>query len=49
MGHAGIDSFRFTGRLGGRRLKSGAYRLLATPLTLTKAGRARSASFQIVK
>ncbi len=49
VGRRGVDSFRFTGRIGGRRLRPGPYRLLATPLTPPKAGRARSASFRIVK
>jgi CSLREA domain-containing protein len=45
-GKAGTNRFRFTGRLRGRRLRAGRYRLLATP---PKPGRARSVAFRIVR
>ncbi|MFL5781327.1 MAG: hypothetical protein ACJ760_08445 [Thermoleophilaceae bacterium] len=44
----GTNSFRFTGRIAGQKLKAGKYRLLATPSTGGKTGRAASVSFQIV-
>jgi hypothetical protein len=46
-GVAGVNSFRFTGRLQGRRLKRGKYELVATPSAGGKTGRAKSAPFQI--
>ena len=46
---AGTNRFRFTGRLRGRRLTPGGYRLVATPTAGGKAGRAASASFRIIK
>jgi hypothetical protein len=48
-GNAGTNSFRFTGRLAGRKLRSGNYQLVATPSAAGKPGRATSASFRIVK
>jgi hypothetical protein len=47
-GSAGANSFRFTGRLAGRKLKPGKYQLLATPGTGAKTGQAASASFRII-
>jgi hypothetical protein len=47
-GSAGANSFRFTGRLKGRKLKPGMYQLVATPRTGAKTGRAVSASFRII-
>jgi hypothetical protein len=47
-GSAGANSFRFTGRLAGHKLKPGKYRLVATPSAGAKTGRAASASFQII-
>jgi|GEM_PF-1494569 len=50
QGKAGANSFRFTGRWGGHKLKSGSYRLRA--VATSPAGRAsspRRASFRIVK
>jgi hypothetical protein len=47
-GHAGTNSSRFTGRLNGRRLPLGPYRLIPTPLAGTKLGRSVGASFLII-
>ena len=47
-GSAGANSFRFTGRLAGHKLKAGKYRLVATPSVGGKIGRAASVPFQIV-
>lgn len=41
----GTDRFTFSGRMGGRALKPGRYRLLATP----GAGRTVRATFEVVK
>ena len=47
-GHAGANSFHFTGRLRGRKLTPGRYRLLATPLAADGAtGKSARASFRI--
>ena len=46
---AGTNSFRFTGRLGARKLTPGSYRLIATPLISAKPGRPASASFRIIR
>jgi hypothetical protein len=43
-GPAGQNKFKFSGRLGGKRLKPGAYRLVGTA-----GGATRRASFKIVK
>jgi hypothetical protein len=48
-GKAGANSFRFTGRLAGHRLKPGKYQLVATPSAGGRTGRAASASFRIIK
>jgi hypothetical protein len=48
-GNAGVNHLRFTGRLDGAKLKVGKYSLVATPSTSAGAGRAASASFQIVQ
>ncbi len=42
---AGTDRFTFSGRIGGRALKPGRYRLLATP----GAGRTVRATFGVIK
>jgi hypothetical protein len=47
-GVAGANSFRFSGRLAGRRLTPGRYRLLVTPSAGGKAGQGAAASFRIV-
>jgi hypothetical protein len=46
-GLAGANSFRFTGRLGGKTLKPGTYALVATPMANGKAGHAATATFRI--
>lgn len=46
---AGANFFRFTGRLSGRKLAPGQYRLLATPVAGGKTGRAASAAFRVIK
>ena len=46
---AGVNSFGFSGRLGGRRLKPGSYRLVATPSANGRTGRPVSARFRVVK
>ena len=48
-GVASTNKFRFTGRLNGKRLAPGKYRLVATPTANGKTGRAASASFKIVR
>jgi hypothetical protein len=49
IGSAGVNRFRFTGRLDGRELAVGSYRLIATPAALGEVGRATTAVFRIVK
>jgi hypothetical protein len=46
-GAAGGNSFRFTGRLRGRTLRPGRYRLVATPTADGNSGLARSTGFRI--
>ncbi len=47
---AGVERFRFSGRVDGRKLSPGAYRLTATPRNAAgKSGAALSASFTIVR
>ena len=46
---AGPNSFRFNGRLGGRKLKPGTYRLVATPAAGPTKGKAAAATFRIKK
>jgi hypothetical protein len=48
-GAAGSNSFSFTGRLRGRRLKPGRYRLVATPSAGGVKGSPISTAFRIVK
>jgi hypothetical protein len=48
-GSAGTNRFRFMGRIGGRKLTPGAYRLLATPTANGVRGRRTSAPFHIVR
>ncbi len=48
-GVAGKNSFHFTGRLRGRRLKPGRYRLVATPSANGKTGNPTSTGFRIVR
>jgi hypothetical protein len=46
---AGADRFTFTGRLTGRPLTPGRYRLVATPTANGHTGTASRASFRILK
>jgi hypothetical protein len=46
---AGANRVRFTGRVRGRKLKSGAYRLTLTPKADGKTGRTITLAFRIVK
>ena len=48
-GAAGNNSFHFTGRMNGRKLTPGRYRLLATPSAGGKAGTPVSTAFRIVR
>jgi hypothetical protein len=48
-GVAGKNSFHFTGRLNGRKLKPGRYRLVATPSAGGKKGKSISTGFRIVR
>jgi hypothetical protein len=47
-GSAGPNRFRFMGRIGGRKLTPGDYRLVATPTAHGVRGRATSTPFHIV-
>jgi hypothetical protein len=46
---AGSDSFTFRGRLSGRALATGQYRLVATPTTGGRAGVPSAATFRVVR
>lgn len=46
---AGANSFYFTGRVGGRKLTPGLYRLMATPTATGLAGGSRSRMFRITR
>ena len=46
---AGANTVAFSGKVGGRKLKPGAYRLDATPLAGTKLGLTVSALFRVVR
>ena len=46
-GLRGANSFHFTGRLRGKRLKPGRYLLAATPTGVGKAGPTRSVGFTV--
>jgi hypothetical protein len=46
-GIAGVNRFKFTGRLANRRLGRGRYRMVATPSTATKKGNRIRARFRI--
>jgi hypothetical protein len=48
-GQAGANSFRFTGRLAGHKLKPRSYQLIATPSAAGKAGQSATAAFRIIK
>ncbi len=45
---AGLNRFRFTGRIGGRKLQAGRYQLRATPRSGGHAGATRRTGFRIV-
>jgi hypothetical protein len=46
---AGANSFRFTGRVGGRKLKPGSYELIATPINSShQLGSPRRKDFRII-
>ena len=47
-GDAGANAFRFTGRMAGRTLRLGRYRLAARPTAAGRAGNATRATFRIV-
>ena len=44
---AGADRFRFTGRLAGKRLRHGRYKLTATPISAGKKGKPAVAAFTV--
>ena len=48
-GVAGVNRFHFTGRLNGRKLGPGRYRLVATPRVGHSNGRAAATAFRIVR
>jgi hypothetical protein len=48
-GKAGTNTFRFTGRIGGKRLKPSSYKLVATPKANGLIGKPVSASFRIIR
>jgi hypothetical protein len=48
-GASGTSAFRFSGRLGGQRLRAGKYMLIATASASGLTGRAVSAPFQIIR
>ncbi len=44
---AGLNTFHFTGRVGGRKLRSARYRLVAVPVLGTRTGSSDSARFRV--
>ncbi len=48
QGSGGADHLRFSGKVGGHRLKPGAYTLVPAPLAAGVAGKPQSAGFRIV-
>lgn len=48
-GSAGVNRFRFTGRLAGHKLALGSFRLIATPTAGGKIERPTSAAFRVIK
>ena len=48
-GLAGVNSLRLPGVIGGHPLRSGSYRLLATPTTHGRAGNRQHTTFQITR
>lgn len=49
MASAGSNRFRFTGRLAGRSLEAGRYRLMATPAAAGRTGKPTSRGFRIIR
>src|SRR4029077_4058771 len=47
IGSKGQNHFRFTGRIGGKSLTSGSYRLVATPSILGVTGKPAMRNFRI--
>ncbi|MGZ4172180.1 MAG: hypothetical protein ACXVRN_12515, partial [Solirubrobacteraceae bacterium] len=47
-GRAGANHFRFTGRIGGRKLKRGSYTLVLTPSVSGRAGRSAISGFRVL-
>jgi hypothetical protein len=47
-GKAGANTFRFTGRLAGTKLKPGKYTLIATPSANGKTGQPVATAFRII-
>jgi DNA-binding beta-propeller fold protein YncE len=45
---AGRNEFRFSGRIGGRKLARGTYRLQAQPVLGGRAGKVRAVSFRVI-
>jgi hypothetical protein len=48
-GTKGANRFRFTGRLKGKKLRPGRYRLVATPIKGKRSGKPITANFRIVR
>jgi polyvinyl alcohol dehydrogenase (cytochrome) len=48
-GKAGANTFTFTGRIGGHRLRPGSYRLTAAPAAHGHTGARRTVTFKIVR
>jgi len=48
-GNAGTNTFRFTGRIGGKRLTPGSYKLVATPRANGLTGGPVSVTFHVIK
>ena len=48
-GSAGVNHFRFTGRIAGHKLTIGSYRLIATPTAGGKIGNKTTAAFGVIK
>jgi hypothetical protein len=49
IGKKGANAFRFTGRLKGKKLRPGRYRLVATPIKGKRSGKPVTAKFRIVR
>ncbi len=48
-GSAGVNRFRFTGRLAGHKLAIGSYRLIATPTAGGTSGNTTPAAFHVIR